>query len=127
MGTQEPTGSRGPTGTQGPDDTIEALTARVQDALDDATAPAGDRGTAGDALYLDWTTLRGVLTAKREALLRHLHAEPAPSLRALARALGRDYKRVHEDVAALAAAGLIRRDGTALRAACDRIRTVVSL
>ena len=116
-----------PMGTDRKDDTFEAVTARLQHALDGATAPQGDTGAEGDALYLDWPTLRGVLTGKREALLRHLHAQPAPSLRALARALGRDYKRVHEDVAALAAAGLIRRDGTALRAACDRVRTVIEL
>jgi predicted transcriptional regulator len=48
-------------------------------------------------------------------------------IRALARDLGRDYKRVHDDVSALEAVGLIeRKDGT-LRADYDEIRTSISL
>jgi predicted transcriptional regulator len=52
-------------------------------------------------------------------LLRHLHRAPARSIRALALALGRDYRRVHEDVEALEAAGLSRRRESGLRANYD--------
>src|SRR5690606_41303388 len=48
------------------------------------------------------SALASVMSDKRHELLKHLHRHPAPSLRALARELGRDYKRVYEDVAALA-------------------------
>jgi predicted transcriptional regulator len=41
---------------------------------------------------------------------------------ALARALGRDYKRVHEDVEALVAAGLLDRSEAGLRADYDAIQ-----
>jgi predicted transcriptional regulator len=48
---------------------------------------------------------------------------------ALSRAVKRDYKRVHEDVEALAKAGLIEREaiGTALIAPYDTIHTTISI
>lgn len=66
-----------------------------------------------------WETLVRTLTPKRLEMLRHLHRRPAKSIRALAEALGRDYRRVHEDVEALHAAGLLDRDETGLRADYD--------
>ena len=60
--------------------------------------------------FVDWTALCAVLTPKRYELIRHLRQQPAPSTRALARALGRDVKRVHEDVTALEELGLVSRD-----------------
>jgi hypothetical protein len=45
--------------------------------------------------------LARVMTGERYRLLRHLHKHPEPSVSALARALGRQYRRVHADVAAL--------------------------
>ncbi len=77
--------------------------------------------------FLTWSSLASVMTDKRHALLRHLHEKPEPSIRALARALGRDYKRVHDDVTALEAVGLIERDGTMLRADYTEIRTSITL
>lgn len=70
-----------------------------------------------------------ILTPKRLALLRHLHRQPSASVAALSRAVKRDYKRVHEDVEALATAGLIERatDGTALRAPYETIQTVIAM
>jgi predicted transcriptional regulator len=59
--------------------------------------------------------------------LHHLHHSPTDSIAALARALGRDYKRVHEDVEALTAAGLIHRTDTGLAADYDQIRATVDL
>lgn len=61
-------------------------------------------------LFRDWDALYAVVTPKRMELLRHLRAEPAESLRALARSLKRDVKRVHQDVAALSELGVIERD-----------------
>jgi predicted transcriptional regulator len=55
-------------------------------------------------------------------LLRHVHRTPPRSVLALARAVGRDYKRVHEDVEALIAAGLLERDDGGLHADYDSIQ-----
>jgi predicted transcriptional regulator len=65
------------------------------------------------------------MSERRHELLRHLHQHPATSVRALARDLGRDYKRVHDDVAALVKAGLVEKDGQTLKADYDEIRTVI--
>ena len=50
-----------------------------------------------------------VLTPKRWELIERLQAAGPVSLRGLARALGRDVKRVHEDVAVLIEWGFIER------------------
>jgi predicted transcriptional regulator len=55
-------------------------------------------------------TFSRVMTRRRLELLRHVHRHPARSIRALAMALGRDYRRVHQDVEALVQAGLLDRD-----------------
>jgi hypothetical protein len=55
-------------------------------------------------------------------VLRHLHRRPARSIRALTLALGRDYRRVHEDVAALRDARLLDKDATGLHADYDAVR-----
>jgi predicted transcriptional regulator len=62
------------------------------------------------------------MTANRLELLRHVHRNPQKSILALAKALGRDYRRVHEDVEALAEAGLLNRDEAGLRADYDRLQ-----
>jgi predicted transcriptional regulator len=74
-------------------------------------------------------TMTRVLTPKRLALLRYLHRQPTASVAALSRAVKRDYKRVHEDVEALAMAGLIERatDGTALSAPYGSIQTIIAM
>ena len=71
--------------------------------------------------FSDWETMVRVLSPKRLELLRHLHSNPAKNIRALALALGRDYRRVHEDVAALEAAGLLERDKAGVRAEYDTL------
>ena len=74
-------------------------------------AATGEAVEVSDRLYFtDWAALCAVLTPKRFELLRHLRAKPAASVRALARALGRDVKRVHTDVVALEELGLLSRD-----------------
>ncbi|GAA4182436.1 transcriptional regulator [Shinella granuli] len=53
--------------------------------------------------------LFSVISPKRWALIEHLQKIGPSSIRALARALGRDVKRVHDDVTALAEWGIIER------------------
>lgn len=78
--------------------------------------------------FADWDTLARTLTGKRLDLLRHLHHHPAASVRALAAALGRDYKNVHADVQALTEAGLVERgEAGDLRADYDGIQTRIAL
>jgi predicted transcriptional regulator len=48
-------------------------------------------------------------------------------VKALAEALDRDYRRVHDDVVALERIGLVERDGTALRAPHSEIRFALRL
>jgi predicted transcriptional regulator len=76
--------------------------------------------------FESWEAMTSVMTPRRFELLHHLHRHPAASVAALARALGRDYKRVHEDVGALERVGLINRDH-GLRADYDEIRAVIAM
>ena len=73
--------------------------------------------------FVSWPAFMSVMTGKRSELLQHLHLHPAPSIRALARELGRDFKRVHEDVTALREIGLIERTGGLLRADYEQIQS----
>lgn len=63
----------------------------------------------------------GALTPKRLELLRHVHRQPARSVKALADQLGRDYKRVYEDVEMLTASGLLSREDGSISAPFDAI------
>ncbi len=77
----------------------------------------------------DFSTFSSIMTPKRLALLRHVHGQPQSSIRALARSLGRDYRRVHADVEALAGAGLLHRGPDGLKTEYDtfRIETLIAL
>lgn len=77
--------------------------------------------------FENWETLFSVLTPKRFELVQHLHRSPEPTIRALARALGRDFKRVYEDLRVLEEAGLIERDEEGLRADYASIETRIEL
>jgi len=77
--------------------------------------------------FESWELLARTLTPKRLALLRHVHRQPATSIAALARMLGRDYKRVHEDIELLTAAGLLERSEGQVRADYDEIRATIAL
>ncbi len=77
--------------------------------------------------FASWEALAAVMTPKRLDLLRHLHRRPAASIAALARDLGRDYRRVHGDVEALVAAGLIDRGADGLRAEYAAIQADIAL
>ena len=92
-------------------DALEMAAAEVAAAWN--AAEAGQTREPSDSLYfVSWEALCAVLTPKRYDLLRRLSAAPAVSIRALARDLGRDIKRIHEDVVALEELGLIERAPT---------------
>jgi predicted transcriptional regulator len=73
-----------------------------------------DSGSRKRALsHVSFESMEGllkVLTPNRWRLLRALRSRGPLSVRALARALGRDYRGAHADVALLIESGLIERD-----------------
>ncbi len=80
--------------------------------------------------FENWQALFNVLAPRRYELLQYLHRQSEPSVRALARALSRDYKCVHEDVQALVDVGLVIRDADGLHADYEAIempRTRIAL
>jgi predicted transcriptional regulator len=88
---------------------------------------AGDSTPESHITFESWEGLSRTLSGKRLELLRQLHKRSAASVAELARALGRDYKRVHEDVEILAAVGLVdRSEAGEVSAPYDEIRTVIS-
>ncbi len=102
---------------------------------DDAAAfvDAWRRAERGKAIlenvvaFESWEGLARVMTGERFRLLRHLYAHPEPSISALARALGRQYRRVHEDVTILESAGLVERADGLVRATAGTITAEVRL
>lgn len=104
-------------------DGLEGMSKRVIDAWHRAER---DELTAGNAeRHVGFETFElfaRIMTPRRLELLRHLHRHPARSIRALAIALGRDYRRVHEDVEALANAGLLDKNETGLHADYNSVR-----
>lgn len=102
---------------------------------DDAGAflDAWRRAEAGEAVcervlvFESWDKLSKTLTGERMRLLKHVHAHPEPSISALARSLGRQYRRVHADVAALESAGLVARQAGMVHATADRLRADICL
>ena len=78
-----------------------------------------ERGDPVHEEHLSFERLEGLLATlspKRIELVRFVRRKPNLSIAALARELGRDYKRVHNDVRALQAAGLLEEDETGLHA-----------
>jgi predicted transcriptional regulator len=90
-------------------------------------AEAGDHRPERILSFESWEGLASVMTTERYRLLRHLHAHPEVSVNALARALDRQYRRVHADVAMLEKVGLIERVGGEVRATADTLHAVVTL
>jgi predicted transcriptional regulator len=89
-----------------------------------------ERGKAVRETHLTFFSLEAMmstLSPKRLELLKHVHRHPAGNVSELAKTLGRDYKRVHEDVSALSSAGLIVRDVNGIRAPYDSVQAIVSL
>lgn len=77
--------------------------------------------------FPDLPSMLSALTPKRMELLKVVHQAPASSIKALADRLGRDYKRVHEDVETLTASGLLQRDGGKVSAPYDAITAEMRL
>jgi predicted transcriptional regulator len=88
-----------------------------------------ERGVAVKAqrtvTFSSWSTLAAVMTDRRHEIIRLLRATPMASVKAVSRAVGRDYKRVYEDVKALEAAGLIDHEGGQYSVGYDEIRTSI--
>ena len=103
-----------------------AAKARILDAI--RRAEADEIAAERHVTFESWDGLARTLSGKRLELLRQVRRKPAACIAELARALGRDYKRVHEDVEILATAGLLdRTDSGGVRAGYDEIRTSISL
>lgn len=77
--------------------------------------------------FFSLETMMTTLSPKRLELLKRVHQSPVQTIAELAKTLGRDYKRVHDDVSALAHAGLIVRDQDGIRAPYDSVQATVSL
>ncbi len=77
--------------------------------------------------FESWDALAGVLTAKRMELLRYVRRNNVASIRALAKALSRDYSNVHADVRALSVAGLLDTSAKGVRADYDAIETKIAI
>ena len=92
-------------------DTMEAVGARVIAAWH--RMEQGEDVHEKHVSFETWEAMVKVLSPERLALLRHVHRDPAPSVRSLSQTLGRD---VREDVHALAEAGLLDQDETGLSA-----------
>lgn len=77
--------------------------------------------------FESWEALARVLTGKRMELLRYVRRNNITSIRALAKALDRDYSNVHADVKALAGAGLLEATPRGVRADYDAIETRIAI
>lgn len=89
-------------------------------------AGSGKRFRERHLVFENWDALARVLTGKRMELLRYVHRHSVTSVRALAKALGRDYSNVHADVRALKAVGLLNVLG-GVRADYDAIETRIAI
>jgi predicted transcriptional regulator len=77
--------------------------------------------------FESWDALARVLTGKRMEMLRYVRRHNVTSIRALAKALGRDYSNVHADVQALTEAGLLDARNGGVRADYDAIETRIAI
>jgi predicted transcriptional regulator len=77
--------------------------------------------------FESWDALARVLSSRRMELLRYVRRNKVTSIRALAKALGRDYSNVHADVQALAKAGLLDATSKGVRADYDAIETRIAI
>ena len=77
--------------------------------------------------FESWEALARVMTGKRMELLRYVRRHQVTSVRALAKALGRDYSNVHADVQALTAAGLLDTADGRFQADYDVIQTRIAI
>lgn len=100
--------------------------------IGEAFIAAWHRAEAGDFTperpVLVFESLNGFKAAFSDARVEILDAladAPAPSITALADRVGRPYRRVHDDVAALTSTGAIRRTGRQLTLAASEATVTV--
>jgi predicted transcriptional regulator len=77
--------------------------------------------------FESWDALARIMTGKRMELLHYVRRHKVGSVRALAKALGRDYSNVHTDVQALVAAGLLDTADGGVQADYDVIETRIAI
>jgi predicted transcriptional regulator len=77
--------------------------------------------------FESWDALARVMTGKRMELLHYVRRHKVASVRALAKALGRDYSNVHADVQALTSAGLLDTTDGGVQADYDVIETKIAI
>lgn len=105
----------------------------IEEAASQSFVDAWKRAQSGEDFsehhlaFESWDALARILTVKRMELLRYVHRNPVSSVRALAKALGRDYSNVHADVQALNQAGLLDIAKGGLRADYDIIETRIAI
>ena len=113
--------------------TLDLRVGSAEDALDRFEA-AWNRVAEGRAAprlevlsFPDLPLLLKTLTPARWALLAALGREKAGSVYELAKRLGRDYKNVHTDVAALATLGLVAKDESGVSVPWQAVRAELRL
>lgn len=84
---------------------------------DDIVADLAAGKHTGEAVYSfpTWEALHATLTPNRVALLAALKGKGAVSMREAARLVGRDYRPVHADIAALLRVGILERTPRGVR------------
>lgn len=87
----------------------------------------GEKFRERHVAFENWEALVRALTNKRMEVLRYVRRHDVKSVRALAKALERDYSNVHADVQALTAAGLLDETDQGLRADYDTIETKIAI
>jgi predicted transcriptional regulator len=90
-------------------------------------AVAGEEVDERHVTFLSLEEMLAALSPKRLEQQRHLHRESAESVKALALAVKRDYKRVYEDVVILENAGVIVREDGRLSAPWESLSAGVPL
>ncbi len=90
-------------------------------------AKRGEKFRERHLAFESWDTLARVLTGKRMELLRYVRHHDVSSVRALAKALKRDYSNVYADVQTLTEAGLLDTTDGGLRADYDAIETRIAI
>ena len=90
-------------------------------------AEQGERFQETHLVFENWKTLERVLSGRRLELLGYVHRHEVASIRALAKALQRDYSNVYADVRALESAGLLETSEKGIRADYDAIEAHIML
>jgi predicted transcriptional regulator len=90
-------------------------------------AERGERFQERHLAFESWDALARVMTGKRMELLHYVRRHKVSSVRALAKALGRDYSNVHAGVQALTAAGLLDTTDGSVQVDYDVIETKIAI